>query len=348
MKSLFYGCGLLIFQKLTVQSSLAFAPSLKKGFSLSSSSNEAFQALEEKRRILLSQTRNKEPDAREVVQFCMEAGQKYFESEKYIEAIPYFKKCIEILQDKPSQETQALQSKCYFYIGESYLSISKYEEALEKYESSLNILENCQQKCQLLLTKINERLALAYDFQEKPKLALDHFVKTLRLKQQAPDEDQVSIADTLASIAAIYFKLGNSNKFTEYYNKAIKILEKCDKIRNSQVLKVRIKLAPLQYNLCLYDDFAHNIKEAEKKLESIKQHKEANHQEIAENAISISYWKGSLNFALENYEEAFGFYNSALDMSLKHYGKHHPKFQSFYSNIYWLNFMAGKSTVLKI
>jgi len=346
MKSFFYGCGFFAFQKLTVQNSLAFAPPLKN---LSASTNEVFQALEEKRRVLLNQTSHQERDSKEAVQFCMDAGQKYLECEKYIEAIPYFKKCIEILQNKPSQEAQALQSKCYFYIGESYLSINKYEEALEKYESSLNILENCQQKCQILLAKINERLALTYDFQEKPKLALHHLTKTLRLKQQAQDEDQVSIADTLASIAAIYFKLGNSNKFEEHYNKAIKILEKCDKIKSSHVLKVRIKLATLQYNLRLYDDFARNIEEAEKKLESIKQHNEtATHQEIAENAISINYWKGSLSFALENYEEAFGFYNNALNMSLKHYGKHHPKFQSFYSNIYWLNFMAGKNTVLKI
>jgi len=275
------------------------------------------------------------------VSFCMEVGQKYFEREKYIEAIPYFKKCIEVLSNKKNQET--LQSECFFYIGESYLAINKYEEALEKYEHSLSLLENCEQKCQMLLIKVNERLALAYDFQERPKLALNHFVKALELKQQVSHENNISVADTLTNIASIYFKLGNSKKLEEYYERAIKLLESCsdeDMQRSSGILKIRIKLAPLQYNLQLYEDFAENLKEAELALIG-----ERNSSQVAENKISINYWKGSLNFALKNYDEAFSFYNNALDMSLKHYGKLHPKFQSFYSNIYWLNFMAGKNTI---
>jgi len=336
MKSLFYGCSLFAFQKLTVQNSLALAPSQKRELHSTASHDQIFEGN-------MMFTAKEYRKGQDPVSFCMEVGQKYFEREKYVEAIPYFKKCIEVLSNKQNQE--ALQSECFFYIGESYLAISKFEEALEKYEHSLSILENCEQKCQKLLIKVNERLALVYDYQERPKLALDYFVKALELKQQTLQEDQVSIADTMANIASIYFKLGNSAKLEEYYQKATKLLEICSKQdtqRGSGILEIRIKLAPLQYNLQLYEDFAQNLKEAEKKLALIEKR---NSTQIAENRISINYWKGSLNFALKQYDEAFSFYNNALDMSLRHYGKLHPKFQSFYSNIYWLNFMAGKNTL---
>jgi len=275
----------------------------------------------------------------------MEIGHNYLIDEKYNQAIPYFKKSLELLENNETKEAQLLIINCQYAIGEAYFALNKVDEALERFNTAFDQIKFHGENNPLMLTKLFEKLALVHTNKNEHKTALGYFIKSMEIKKEKGDSDQISLVESMSNISKSYFEMGNTFQSIEYYNKSITLLENWVNKTTQQdysVIKVRVNIAPLQYVLKRFDDCAENLEKAEEIIKSFQESKSDFKKKAAEDAISIKFWKGGLKLALEQSDEAFDCYKAALDLSLKHYGEFHPKFQTLYANVYKIHFIAGK------
>jgi len=336
MKSLLFGCSIFLYKKMTASNSYANQSSLPL--------TDKFSSFKKPQGLLFSQPTflYKGSSVDMGAKTCMQKGQEYLAEEKYNEAIPYFKKSLELLEETQTVEAQLLSSNCQFAIGEAYFALDKVNEALERYRSSLDHIKHNENNSKML-GEIYEKLGLAHISKKEHKAALDYFMKTLKIKEEQMPEDVASIADITSHVSKAYFEMGNTSKSLEYYNKSIDLLKKPHLTKEDySVLKTRVNLLPLQYVLKKYKDCEENLKNAEESVKRFKENANALKKKADADEISIKFWKGGLKLALEQSDEAFDCYKAALDLSLKHYGEFHPKFQTLYANVYKIHFIAGK------
>lgn len=109
-----------------------------------------------------------------------------------------------------------------FIQGKAYQNLNKYEEALDKYLSSLVIQRHL--KNENIIAEINHRLGRICKTTGNYEKALEYCLNALRIREK--QENFLSIANIYNTMGSIYKYIGDYNQALDYYSKCMEIQKK--------------------------------------------------------------------------------------------------------------------------
>ncbi|XP_047331895.1 protein KINESIN LIGHT CHAIN-RELATED 3-like [Impatiens glandulifera] len=211
-------------------------------------------------------------------------------------------------------------------IGDTYLSLSRYDEAVFAYQKALAVFKSSRGENHPAVALVFVRLADLYNKTGKLREAKSYCENALRIyNKPVPGIPPEEIASGLTDVSAIYESMNELDQ-------AIKLLHKALKIYNdgagqqSMVAGIEAQLGVMYYMLGNYSESYASFKNAIAKLRTSGEKKSAFFG-IALNQMGLAcVQRYSINEALELFEEARG----VLEQEC---GPYHPDTLGVYSNL---------------
>ncbi|CAF3618325.1 unnamed protein product [Rotaria sp. Silwood1] len=230
-----------------------------------------------------------------------------------------------------SVEDSVEVSSIYNNLGAMAKDESKYEEALNAYEKSMNINKK-------ILSKIHPHTAMSYNniagiyaHMGQTKKAVDYYETALRILFQRLQIDNhpktlECITDIINNLGVLFIKIGNHERALCYLNKALEFKQQCLPIVHSSYVM-------LFYNIghCLEQigDEEKALIFYEKSLEICNQSLPENHSQTATVLSKI----GGLYYNRSNWSTAIKYLEKALEINKKILPKGHPDLTIGYGNL---------------
>ncbi|XVF54122.1 hypothetical protein PTKIN_Ptkin05aG0155700 [Pterospermum kingtungense] len=222
------------------------------------------------------------------------------------------------------QEAEVASVDCS--IGDAYLSLSRYDEAVFAYQKALTAFKTTKGENHPAIGSVFVRLADLYNRTGKLRESKSYCENALRIyekpKTGIPPEE---IASGLTDVSAIYESMNELDQ-------AIKLLQKALKIYNdapgqqSTISGIEAQMGVMYYMLGNYSESYNSLKSAISKLRACGERKSAFFG-IALNQMGLAcVQRYAINEAVELFEEA----KSILD---KECGPYHPDTLGVYSNL---------------
>ncbi|MFZ5354155.1 MAG: helix-turn-helix domain-containing protein [Bacillota bacterium] len=165
-------------------------------------------------------------------------AQKLFEAHKYDDSL---KKLKEILKYKEYIDIDQL-IKIYYYIADLYLRLERYNECIEYYNESEELLQGSDSQ---YAVKLYLKLGDAYYYLNRRQDSLDVFFKVEdMINDRTMEIDVITRLELYNDIAILCSQLGRKQQSEEYFKKVIDISKKY-KIINSTVLSAFSGLAQI-------------------------------------------------------------------------------------------------------
>lgn len=211
-------------------------------------------------------------------------------------------------------------------IGDSYLSLSRFDEAVFSYQKALTAFKSAKGENHPAVASVFVRLADLYNKTGKIKESKSYCENALRIYVKpvagiSPEE----IASGLTDVSAIYESMNELEQ-------ALKLLEKALKTYNdapgqqSTIAGIEAQMGVMYYVLGKYSDSYNSFKSAILKLRASGEKKSAFFG-IALNQMGLACVQlFSINEAVELFEES----RNVLE---KEYGPYHPDTLGVYSNL---------------
>lgn len=211
-------------------------------------------------------------------------------------------------------------------IGDTYLSLNQYDEAIFAYQKALTALKTTKGENHPAVASVFVRLADLYNKTGKFKESKSYCENALRIFGKpipgiAPEE----IASGLTDISAIYESMNEPEQALKLLQKALKIYDNAPGQQNT-IAGIEAQMGVLHYMLGNYSESYNSFKSAISKLRACGDKKSAFFG-IALNQMGLAcVQRYAINEALELFEEA----RSILEQE---YGPYHPDTLGVYSNL---------------
>lgn len=222
------------------------------------------------------------------------------------------------------QEAEVASVDCS--IGDTYLSLSRYDEAVFAYQKALTAFKTTKGENHPSVASVFVRLADLYNRTGKLRESKSYCESALRIcEKPMPGVPPEEIASSLTDVSAIYESMNELDQ-------AIKLLQKALKIYNdapgqqSTIAGIEAQVGVLYYMLGNYSDSYDSFKSATSKLRANGEKKSAFFG-IALNQMGLAcVQRYAIQEAVELFEEA----KLILEQE---YGPYHPDTLGVYSNL---------------
>lgn len=222
-------------------------------------------------------------------------------------------------------ETELASIDCC--IGDAYLALARYDEAIFAYRKALNTLKSCKRENHPAAALVYAHMAGMYNKVGKFKYAKSYCEKSLRIydMQTLPQAMPEEVASGLIDISGIYLSLGEPDQ-------AIKLLHKAQMIcsdgtgQQTIIAGIEAQMGAMYYMMGNYSDSCKSLKNAASKIRACGVKKSA-FLGITLNQMGLACLQSyQINEAADLFEEA----RSILE---KEYGPYHPETLAVYSNL---------------
>ncbi|OMO67714.1 Tetratricopeptide TPR-1 [Corchorus olitorius] len=211
-------------------------------------------------------------------------------------------------------------------IGDTYLSLSRYDEAIFAYQKALTAFKTTKGENHPAIASVFIRLADLYNRTGKLRESKSYCENALRIYEKPPAGiPPEEIASGLTDVSAIYESMNDLDQ-------AIKLLQKALRIYNdapgqqSTIAGIEAQMGVMYYMLGNYSDSYNSFKNAISKLRACGERKSAFFG-IALNQMGLAcVQRYAINEAVELFEEA----KSILEQEC---GPYHPDTLGVYSNL---------------
>ncbi|KAI3454503.1 hypothetical protein Pfo_011166 [Paulownia fortunei] len=222
------------------------------------------------------------------------------------------------------QESEVASVDCS--IGDTYLSLNRYDEAIFAYQKALTSLKSSKGENHPAIASVFVRLADLYNKTGNLRDSRSYCENALRIYEKpipgvAPEE----IASGLTDISAIYESMDELDQALKLLQKALKIYNNAPGQQNT-IAGIEAQMGVMYYMLGNYLESYASFKSATTKLRASGEKKSAFFG-IALNQMGLAcVQRHAINEAVELFEEARGI--------LEHeYGPYHPDTLGVYSNL---------------
>lgn len=211
-------------------------------------------------------------------------------------------------------------------IGDTYLSLNRYDEAIFAYQKALTALKSTKGENHPAVAIVFVRLADLYNKTGKFKESKSYCENALRIfGKPAPGFAPEEIASGLTDISAIYESMNELDQALKLLQKALKMYDNAPGQQNT-IAGIEAQMGVLYYMLGNYSESYNSFKNAILKLRACGDKKSAFFG-IALNQMGLAcVQRYAINEALELFEES----RSILEQE---YGPYHPDTLGVYSNL---------------
>lgn len=211
-------------------------------------------------------------------------------------------------------------------IGDTYLSLNRYDEAIFAYQKALTALKSSKGENHPAVASVFVRLADLYNKTGKFKESKSYCENALRIfGKTTPGIAPEEIASGLTDISAIYESMNELEQALKLLQKALKIYDNAPGQQNT-IAGIEAQMGVLYYMLGNYSESYNSFKSATSKLRASGDKKSAFFG-IALNQMGLAcVQRYAINEAVELFEEA----RSILEQE---YGPYHPDTLGVYSNL---------------
>ncbi|PIM98901.1 Kinesin light chain [Handroanthus impetiginosus] len=222
------------------------------------------------------------------------------------------------------QESEVASVDCS--IGDTYLSLNRYDEAIFAYQKALTSLKTTKGENHPSVASVFVRLADLYNKTGKFRDSRSYCENALRIYEKpvpgvAPEE----IASGLTDISAIYESMDELEQALKLLKKALKIYNDAPGQQNT-IAGIEAQMGVLYYMLGNYSESYASFKSATTKLRASGEKKSAFFG-IALNQMGLAcVQRYAINEAIQLFEEA----RAVLEQE---YGPYHPDTLGVYSNL---------------
>ncbi|XP_051133378.1 protein KINESIN LIGHT CHAIN-RELATED 3-like [Andrographis paniculata] len=222
------------------------------------------------------------------------------------------------------QESEVASVDCS--IGDTYLSLNRYDEAIFAYQKALSSLKSTKGENHPAVASVFVRLADLYNRTGKFRDSRSYCENALRIYEKpipgiAPEE----IASGLTDISAIYESMDELEQALKLLQKALKIYSDAPGQQNT-IAGIEAQMGVMYYMLGNYSESYASFKSATTKLRASGEKKSAFFG-IALNQMGLAcVQRYAINEAVQLFEEA----RSILEQE---YGPYHPDTLGVYSNL---------------
>lgn len=211
-------------------------------------------------------------------------------------------------------------------IGDTYLSLNRYDEAIFAYQKALTSLKTSKGENHPAVASVFVRLADLYNKTGKFRDSRSYCENALRIYEKpipgiAPEE----IASGLTDISAIYESMDELEQALKLLQKALKIYNDAPGQQNT-IAGIEAQMGVLYYMLGNYSESYSSFRSATTKLRASGEKKSAFFG-IALNQMGLAcVQRYAINEAVQLFEEARGILE-------QEYGPYHPDTLGVYSNL---------------
>lgn len=211
-------------------------------------------------------------------------------------------------------------------IGDTYLSLSKFDEAVHAYQKALTGLKSSKGENHPGVASVYVRLAVLYNKTGKIRDSKSYCEKALRIYEKpVPGIPQEEIACGFTDVSAIYESMNELDQALKLLQKALKIYNDVPGQQNT-VAGIEAQMGVMYYVLGKYSESYNSFKSAVLKLRASSEKKSAFFG-IALNQMGLTcVQRYAINEALDLFEEA----RSVLEHEC---GSYHPDTLAVYSNL---------------
>ncbi|XP_060204844.1 protein KINESIN LIGHT CHAIN-RELATED 3-like [Lycium barbarum] len=222
------------------------------------------------------------------------------------------------------QESEVATVDCS--IGDTYLSLNRYDEAIFAYQKALTALKSSKGENHPAVASVFVRLADLYNRTGKLRDSKSYCENALRIYGKpvpgiAPEE----IASGLTDVSAIYESMDELDQALKLLQKALKIYNNAPGQQNT-IAGIEAQMGVIYYMLGKYSESYNSFKSAILKLRASGEKKSAFFG-VALNQMGLAcVQRYAINEAVELFEEAKGILE-------QEYGPYHPETLGVYSNL---------------
>ncbi|KAK4350419.1 hypothetical protein RND71_029732 [Anisodus tanguticus] len=222
------------------------------------------------------------------------------------------------------QESEVASVDCS--IGDTYLSLNRYDEAIFAYQKALTALKSSKGENHPAVASVFVRLADLYNRTGKLRDSKSYCENALRIYGKpvpgiAPEE----IASGFTDVSAIYESMNELDQALKLLQKALKIYNNAPGQQNT-IAGIEAQMGVIYYLLGKYSEAYNSFKSAISKLRASGEKKSAFFG-VALNQMGLAcVQRYAINEAVELFEEAKGILE-------QEYGPYHPETLGVYSNL---------------
>lgn len=236
------------------------------------------------------------------------------------------------------QEVEVAAVDCS--IGDTYLSLSRYDEAIFAYQKALTVFKTTKGENHPSVGSVFVRLAELYNRTGKIRESKSYCENALRIYEKpVPGIPAEEIASGLTDVSAIYESMNEIEQALKLLEKALKIYKDAPG-QQSTIAGIEAQVGVMHYMLGNYAESYNSFKNAISKLRASGEKKSAFFG-IALNQMGLAcVQRYAINEAAELFEEARGILE-------QEYGPYHPDTLGVYSNLAGTYDAVGRYSALK-
>ncbi|XAR51862.1 hypothetical protein NMG60_11006627 [Bertholletia excelsa] len=212
-------------------------------------------------------------------------------------------------------------------IGDAYLSLARYDEAIFAYQKALTVFKSTKGENHPSVASVFVRLADLYNKIGKLRESKSYCENAFRMyANPSPGIPSEEIASGLIDISAIYESMDELDQALKLLQKALTMYGNAPG-HQSTIAGIEAQMGVLNYMMGQYSDSYDSLRSAVSKFRDIEGEKKSAVFGVALNQMGlVCVQLYALNEAADLFEEA----RSILE---KEYGPHHPETLAVYSNL---------------
>ncbi|KAI7741381.1 hypothetical protein M8C21_000841 [Ambrosia artemisiifolia] len=211
-------------------------------------------------------------------------------------------------------------------IGDAYLSLARYDEAVFAYQKALNVFKATKGENHPSVASVFVRLAELYNKMGKFRESKSYCGNALRIYEKPmPGSPNDEIGNGFIEVAAIYESMNEAGTAINLLKRALKVFGKVQG-QLSTIAGVEAQMGVLYYMMRSYSDSYDYFKVAVSKLRVVAERKSALFGNVLNQMGLACVQIDLLDEAADLFEEAKG----VLEVE---YGPHHPDTLGVYSNL---------------
>jgi tetratricopeptide (TPR) repeat protein len=244
---------------------------------------------------------------------------------KYGEAIGFFEKSLEILQNSLPANHPSLAA-CYNNIVSVYYNMGKYSKVLSYFEKDLEISQKTLPVNHSSLATSCNNIGMVYNTMGEYSKALSYYEKALEILQKTLPANHPTVAISYDNIGRLYDKMDEYSKALPYHEKALEIFQKTLPPNHPDLATSYNNIGMVYCNM---REYSKAVSYYEKALQICQKTLPENHPDLA-----ISYDNiGSVYKCMGKYSKAVSFHEKALEIFQKTLPANHPDLATSYCNI---------------
>ncbi|MEA3492752.1 MAG: tetratricopeptide repeat protein, partial [Campylobacterota bacterium] len=250
----------------------------------------------------------------------------------YGTAVEYYQKSIDF-HEKFSGKMALGASASYSGLADLYSKLKEHKKAIYYLEKSI-LLTQKDKKNQHVLPHNYNQIASLYTVTNNLPKALEYSKKSLELFQKSYGRYHSQTAKAYNQIGNLYYRMGDHQKTSEYYEKASAINEKLlkDTSRGKENFLIALEYAKMANFYSDINDLNRSLIYREKELSIYEKYGDKKGVFIPTTYNNIA----SLYYSMGEYNNSLKYLKKALKIKEKGFGKRNPETVKLYSNIAYL------------